>query len=243
MTSMVPTGSNVVRLSVVVLATAVAMGAGILVHALRRQQIGLPEIAARVIGLSVASVLYRKVHFGGLSLLAWEEKWDDQRWMVALTMLLVSSVAVLVSLGLEGAIRSQREHSPLLRTIANEYHEAVGLTTALVTTGALIALAESALGLMALPLFLFPLLLTQFAVRRYGHIRETYRQTIGALSCLTERAGYTRQDHASRVTSLAVAIGRDLGMSQREIIDLEYAALLHDLGQVALRDPIPGERR
>ena len=65
MTSMVPTGSNVVRLSVVVLATAVAMGAGILVHALRRQQIGLPEIAARVIGLSVASVLYRKVHFGG----------------------------------------------------------------------------------------------------------------------------------------------------------------------------------
>lgn len=240
MTSMVPTGSNVVRLSVVVLATAVAMGAGILVHALRRQQIGLPEIAARVIGLSVASVLYRKVHFGGLSLLAWEEKWDDQRWMVALAMLLVSSVAVLVSLGLEGAIRSQREHSPLLRTIANEYQEAVGLTTALVTTGALIALAESALGLMALPLFLFPLLLTQFAVRRYGHIRETYRQTIGALSCLTERSGYTRQDHASRVTSLAVAIGRDLGMSQREIIDLEYAALLHDLGQVALRDPIPG---
>ena len=155
-------------------------------------------------------------------------------------MLLVSSVAVLVSLGLEGAIRSQREHSPLLRTIANEYHEAVGLTTALVTTGALIALAESAMGLVALPLFLFPLVLTQFAVRRYGHIRETYRQTIGALSCLTERAGYTRQDHASRVTSLAVAIGRDLGMSQREIIDLEYAALLHDLGQVALRDPIPG---
>ena len=77
-------------------------------------------------------------------------------------------------------------------------------------------------------------------MRRYGHIRETYRQTIGALSCLTERAGYTRQDHASRVTSLALAIGRDLGMSQREIIDLEYAALLHDLGQVALRDPIPG---
>ncbi len=113
---------------------------------MRRQPIGLPEIAARIIGLSVASVLYRKVHFGGLTLLAWEEEWDDQRWLVALAMLLVSSVAVLVSLGLEGAIRSQREHSPLLRTIANEYREAVGLTTALVTTGALIALAESALG-------------------------------------------------------------------------------------------------
>lgn len=240
MTSMVPTGSHVVRLSVVVLATAVAMGAGVLVHALRRQPIGLPEIGARIIGLSVASLLYRKVTYGGHTLLEWEQRWDSQRWLIAVAMLLVSSAAVFVSLGLEGAIRSQREHSPLLRTIANEYSEAVGLTTALVTTGVLIALAESALKLAALPLFLFPLLLTQFAVRRYGAIRETYRQTIGALSCLTERAGYTRQDHASRVTSLAVAIGRDLGMSQREIIDLEYAALLHDLGQVALRDPIPG---
>ena len=89
-------------------------------------------------------------------------------------------------------------------------------------------------------LFLFPLLLTQFAVRRYGAIRETYRQTIGALSCLTERSGYTREQHAARVTDLAVAIGRDLGMTPREMTELEYAALLHDLGQVALRDPIPG---
>ena len=28
-------------------------------------------------------------------------------------------------------------------------------------------------------------------------------------------------------------------MGQRELTDLEYAALLHDLGQVALREPIP----
>jgi len=30
-----------------------------------------------------------------------------------------------------------------------------------------------------------------------------------------------------------------MGMGQRELTDLEYAALLHDLGQVALREPIP----
>jgi hypothetical protein len=197
-------------------------------------------VAARIVGLSVASVLYRRVPFEGRTLLEWQGAWADRRWLIAVVMLLVSLVAVLVSLGLEGAIRSQQEHSPLLRTIVNEYREAVGLTTALVTTGALIALAEVALDYLALPLFLFPLLLTQFAVRRYGAIRETYRQTIGALSCLTERAGYTREEHASRVTELAVAIGRDLGMTPREVTELEYAALLHDLGQVALRDPIPG---
>ena len=241
MTSLVPSGDNLfVPSSVVVVATAFAMGIGVLVHAVRRQPIGLPEVAARIVGLSVASVLYRRVPFEGRTLLEWQGAWADRRWLIAVVMLLVSLVAVLVSLGLEGAIRSQQEHSPLLRTIVNEYREAVGLTTALVTTGALIALAEVALDYLALPLFLFPLLLTQFAVRRYGAIRETYRQTIGALSCLTERAGYTREEHASRVTELAVAIGRDLGMTPREVTELEYAALLHDLGQVALRDPIPG---
>ena len=241
MTSLVPSGEGLfVPSSVVVVATAFAMFIGLLVHAVRRQPIGLSEVAARIVGLSVASVLYRRVPFQGETLLAWQGAWEDKRWLIAVVMLAVSLVAVLVSLGLEGVIRSQQEHSPLLRTIVNEYREAVGLTTALVTTGALIALAEVALEELALPLFLFPLLLTQFAVRRYGAIRETYRQTIGALSCLTERAGYTREAHATRVTELAVAIGRDLGMTPREVTELEYAALLHDLGQVALRDPIPG---
>ncbi len=82
-------------------------------------------------------------------------------------------------------------------------------------------------------------MLTYFAVRRFASIRLTYRQTIGALSSLTERTGYTRPDHAERVTRTSCAIGRELGMGQRELTDLEYAALLHDLGQVALREPIP----
>jgi HD-GYP domain-containing protein (c-di-GMP phosphodiesterase class II) len=127
----------------------------------------------------------------------------------------------------------------LLRTAADEIRTAAGLATALVTSGTLIALAEYAIGAAALPLFLFPLLLTYFAVQRYASVRTTYRQTIGALSSLTDRAGYTPRDHARRVAVTALAVGRDLGMGQRELTDLEYAALLHDLGQVALREPIP----
>jgi HD-GYP domain-containing protein (c-di-GMP phosphodiesterase class II) len=154
-------------------------------------------------------------------------------------MLLVGSLAMVVELSLEAAIRAGRDHAPLLRTVADELRSAFGLATALVASGALIALAEYAINLAALPLFLFPLLLTYFAVQRYASIRATYRQTIGALSSLTERAGYTGPDHAQRVAAISLAVGRDLGMSQRELTDLEYAALLHDLGQVALREPIP----
>ena len=39
---------------------------------------------------------------------------------------------------------------------------------------------------------------------------------------------------------LAVAVGRELGMSEPDLLELEYAALMHDIGQLSLADPIPG---
>ena len=35
-------------------------------------------------------------------------------------------------------------------------------------------------------------------------------------------------------------MGHQLGMSERDVLDLEYSALLHDIGQVSLAEPIPG---
>ena len=88
--------------------------------------------------------------------------------------------------------RAARDHAPLLRSLIDETRGAFGLTAALSTTGALIALAERPLGIVAIcRSSSFPLLLTQFAVRRYATIRATYRQTIRALSRLTEIGGYT----------------------------------------------------
>ena len=66
---------------------------------------------------------------------------------------------------------------------------------ALSATGALIALAERPLGVLALPLFLVPLVLTQFALRQYAAIRRTYSQSVRVLSRLTEIGGFTRAGH------------------------------------------------
>jgi hypothetical protein len=195
--------------------------------------------SARLCGVFVAPWLFREVPFGGKTLLQWQFDLEDHRWLVGVIMVLVGSVSMTVGLALEAVARAGREGAPLLPAIVDELRSTLGLGTALVTSGALIALAESAIGLAALPLFLFPLVLTSFAVQRYAVIRRTYRQTIGALSSLTDRAGYTTPDHARRVADLSLAVGRDLGMGQRELSDLEYAALLHDLGQVGLREPIP----
>ena len=103
-----------------------------------------------------------------------------------------------------------------------------------------VALAAGPLGLWVLPIAAAPILVMQRALRRYAAVRATYQQTIRALSRMTDIAGYTDPGHARRVCRLALAMGRDLDLTEPELLDLEYAALLHDIGQLSLADPLPG---
>ena len=103
-----------------------------------------------------------------------------------------------------------------------------------------VALTADPLGLWVLPIAAAPILVVQRSLRRYAEISATYQQTIRALSRVTELADYTEPGHARRVCHLALAIGRDLSLSESLLLDLEYAALLHDIGQLSLTDPIPG---
>src|SRR6266567_7290377 len=100
--------------------------------------------------------------------------------------------------------------------------------------------AAEIMGLSELGVFLGPLLVTQVAFRRYAGIRATYLQTVRALARVTEVGGYVESGHSRRVSKLAVAVGRELGMPEPDLLDLEYAALMHDIGQLSLPDPIPG---
>jgi response regulator RpfG family c-di-GMP phosphodiesterase len=96
------------------------------------------------------------------------------------------------------------------------------------------------MGLAALVVFTAPLLVTQVAFRRYAGIRATYLQTVRALAKVTEIGGYVEPGHSERVSRLAVAIGRELGIHEPQLLELEYAALMHDIGQLSLHDPISG---
>ncbi|NMM25260.1 MAG: HD domain-containing protein [Phycicoccus sp.] len=223
----------------VIAVTAVAMAVGTIPNLIRRKRVHVPDLANRLIGITVAALLFREVPvWEGRTILELHAPWPA--YVLALVMLLTSAIALIVELFLMAWLRAARSHAPLLRTIEDEFRAALALSAALGSTGALVALAERPLGLVAIPLFLFPLFLTQFAVRRQSAIRRTYRQTIRTLSRLTELGGYTEVGHASRVAALSMAMGHELGMSERDMVDLEYAALLHDIGQVSLTEPIPG---
>lgn len=49
--------------------------------------------------------------------------------------------------------------------------------------------------------------------------------------------------HWDRVRNYCVAIGRNMGLSQRELVDLELAGLLHDIGKVSIPATLLEERR
>jgi len=242
MTSEVGIGYNVTfDADVVISVTAVAMLVGAVRFIGRGATVRIDDMAARFISVAVAAALFRQVfEWQGLSLLDLQAEWSYDRWRSAFSMLGVSAVALLAQGALVAVSAAVRAHLPVWQSIVDELQQAVGLSTALAASGALIALAERPMGIIALPIFLVPLVLTQFAVRRFARVRATYRQTIRTLSRLTEIGGYTPPDHPARVAELSVAMGRDMGMSERDALELEYAALLHDIGQLALREPIPG---
>lgn len=105
------------------------------------------------------------------------------------------------------------------------------------TAGALFGFAWPVMRWWAFPVALLPYAFGHLAFVRYDGTRVTYGQTIRALAQIPEVAGLAPAGHATRTAGLAIAIGRDLGMHPDEVFDLEYAALMHDIGRITLNEP------
>ena len=79
------------------------------------------------------------------------------------------------------------------------------------------------------------------AVRRaqlFAELERTYLQTVLALANAVEAKDTYTADHAKRLAEMALAVGRELGMTARELEDLRYGAILHDIGKIGVPDAI-----
>ncbi|MFC8084999.1 HD-GYP domain-containing protein [Streptomyces sp. NPDC057340] len=192
----------------------------------------LDHLARRVLTVGFAAVCFRPLSQQG----AFDHWSGPADALLLLALLALTTLCDAVLAAAPAHARTGWPFGPLLR---EELRGMVGITSAVCATGAVMALAVSVAGLWALPVFCVPLLLAQLSYRRYAAVRATYRQTIASLARATEIAGYTPAGHARRVAGLGVAVGRDLGLSGAELTVLEYAALMHDIGQLSLVDPVP----
>ena len=133
--------------------------------------------------------------------------------------------------------------------------------------GGVMAIAYHAAGLYALAVFAVPLLLmrkTQEAYLKHTQrsaqklraaaetiqsqnvslekanqlLRERSTAAMESLSATVDARDAYTAGHSRRVQQLALAIGRELGLSQTELDLLGHAALFHDIGKLAVPDAI-----
>ncbi len=133
--------------------------------------------------------------------------------------------------------------------------------------GGVMALAYEAVKLLALAVFAVPLLLmrkTQEAYLKHTHrsaqklrqaaetiqsqnvslemanklLKERSTAAMESLSATVDARDSYTAGHSRRVQQLALAIGRELGLSHAELDLLGHAALFHDIGKLAIPDAI-----
>lgn len=74
--------------------------------------------------------------------------------------------------------------------------------------------------------------------RLFGELEDSFTQTVSALAnAIDVRDSYTN-GHSQRLAKLAVETGRVLGCSNKELEDIYWAALLHDIGKIGVPDRI-----
>ncbi|MGR3934669.1 HD-GYP domain-containing protein [Streptomyces sp. BRA346] len=226
-----PTSHGVLQVVTVVVAAS-------LTGLVPRMALGRPadpgHTARRVLTVGFAATCFQPLHHTGRLV-----SWLGHGPALVGYLLGVLALTALCDAVLAAALARARTGWPYGPLLRDELRALTGIGSAICATGVVMALTVAVTGLWALPVLALPPLLIQYSFRRYAAIRATCRQTIASLARSTEIAGYTPAGHARKVAGLSRAVGRELGLSEPALTVLEYAALMHDIGQLSLVDPVP----
>lgn len=189
----------------------------------------LPVMVRRIGGYITYAAVYSSMRVGLFKEL--DGGWED---------LFPFAVALVAWLTVEVLLRAllvvgprELSRSYLARALLHDVNVFVGLAL----TGALFGELFSPIGWWALPIALLPYSFAHAAFKRFQETKTTYRQTIRALARIPEVSGLGIDGHADRTTDLATSIAKEMGLGPGQVYDVEYAALMHDIGRVSLSEP------
>jgi putative nucleotidyltransferase with HDIG domain len=153
----------------------------------------------------------------------------------ALIPLLAAAAAVaVVNLGLGAGGVSLYKQVNLRRLVGSVFVPMLPSQLALGLVGLAVAQVLASIGISGFALFVVPLLVARQTYQRSEELRQAYADTIASLVGAIEAKDVYTKGHSVRVALYAVAVARQLGVSEQRIGRLEWAALLHDIGKVGI---------
>lgn len=80
--------------------------------------------------------------------------------------------------------------------------------------------------------------LEKLVEERTSQLVETYRQTLWALASAVEARDLETREHTRRVIKYSTALAPRLGINGAKLRDLEWGAILHDIGKIGVPDAV-----
>ncbi|HEX5131215.1 MAG TPA: HD-GYP domain-containing protein [Candidatus Krumholzibacteria bacterium] len=184
-------------------------------------------------------LLIMTVGVAGLAYWAFPDAWtrlDSPRFLVPLGVCsvvyyLVNTVSISIVVSLRG-----RKH--LFQVWKHNYLWTFFHIFAFIPIGAIIALVYTAHGMWTLTLFIVPIYLARYTFKLYVEMKEAHINTVAALTSAIDANDPYTHGHSYRVSRYALRLGRAMGLSARDLEILEYGALLHDIGKIAIEHEI-----
>jgi diguanylate cyclase (GGDEF)-like protein/putative nucleotidyltransferase with HDIG domain len=181
--------------------------------------------------------------------------------------LVAGGVYFVVNTGLLSGAMALEGHDSWRRVWTERFSWLLPHYVAFGAVGGAIALSYEAIGLYGLAVFVLPLVLMRKTMAAYlGHTEKSTKklreaaETIRSQNVSLEQANRLLKErstaameslsatvdardaytagHSRRVQQLALAIGRELALSQAELDLLGHAALFHDIGKLAIPDAV-----
>ena len=187
--------------------------------------------------------------------------------VTAAASLVAGGVYFVINTGLLSGAMALEGHDSWRRVWTERFSWLLPHYVAFGAVGGAIALAYEAIGLYGLAVFVLPLVLMRKTMAAYlGHterstkklreaaetirsqnvsleqanrlLRERSTAAMESLSATVDARDAYTAGHSRRVQQLALAIGRELALSQAELDLLGHAALFHDIGKLAIPDSV-----
>lgn len=188
------------------------------------------DLLGTVAGLGVL-ILVEVADAWMIEAFSWDGQWEELAVILVAGLFWFVSDAIVRMLGAFGLGGASIRFIWLLAL------EDWPIMVSLFASAGLFALAQPIIGWWAIPMAVVPYAISHVSFTLLAGTRRTYGQMIRALSKLPEVAGLSPEGHAAATAMLASNVARGMGMRPDDVTQLEYAALLHDIGRITVEDP------